>query len=77
MRRVCGMMHLQDCITYLINIRPQLVFCIDSESKSGSICLSIPVRDDGDTFVMVIFALCSRLCNPSDHILRKQSYTLV
>ena len=45
------------------NMRPLLVFCIDS----------VPVRDSGDTFVMVIFALCSRLCNPSDHILRKLS----
>ena len=59
------------------NMRPQLLFCIDDESRSESICLSIPVRDEGDTFVMGIFALCSRLCNPSDRKLRKQSYTLV
>ena len=55
------------------NMRPQLVFCTDSESRSGSICLSILDRDSGDTFVTGIFALCSRLCNPSDHILRKLS----
>ena len=59
------------------NKRPQLVFCIDSESRSESICFSIPDRDSGDTFVAVIFASYSGLCNPCDHILRKQSYTLV
>ena len=59
------------------NKRPQLLFCIDSESRSESICLSIPDRDSGDTFFTVIFASYSGLCNPCDHILRKQSYTLV